>query len=216
MFADRHDAGRQLAQALSHYRELQPPAVVLGLPRGGVVVASEVAAALNADLDVLVVRKLGAPHQPELGIGAVTDGEQPHVFLNRDLIEALGVEDEYLRPEIARQHEEVRRRLEFYRHGRPAIQIECRVVIVVDDGIATGATVRAGITAVRKKSPERLILAVPVAAPDSLRMLEPEVDETVCLHAPHNFMAVGRFYSDFEQTTDEEVIALLEGAAKAR
>lgn len=212
MFADRHDAGVQLAQQLLQYRDLQPQAVVLGLPRGGVVAAAEVATALNAELDVLVVRKIGAPHQAELAIGAVTNGEQPQVFLNRELIEALGVDDGYLNQEIARQHEEVRRRQEFYRRGRPPVPIEGRVVIVVDDGIATGATVRAGIAALRKKNPARIVLAVPVAAPDSLRMLQQDVDEIVCLYAPSNFMAVGRFYSNFEQTTDEEVIALLEGA----
>lgn len=210
MFQDRHDAGRQLAQRLLHLKDLEPPAVVLGLPRGGVVVAAEVAAALNATLDVLVVRKIGAPHQPELAIGAVTDGPQPQVVLNQELINALGVDDAFLQAEIQRELQEVHRRQKQYRQDRAAVPIIGRTVIVVDDGIATGATVRAGLMALRQAGPAHLVLAVPVAAPNSLGLLQNDVDEIVCLESPNNFMAVGRFYENFEQTTDEEVIALLE------
>ena len=216
LFRDRQDAGRQLAARLMHLRDLQPPPVVLGLPRGGVVVAAEIARALNAPLDVLVVRKLGAPHQPELAIGAVTDGEAPQYVLNKDLVQALDVDEEFLKYEIAQQFREVKRRQDLYRHGRPAVPVEGRTVIVVDDGIATGATVRAGIAALRNKNPQRIILAVPVAAADSLAVLAEEVDEVVCLAAPQNFVAVGRFYDNFDQTTDEEVIELLDEAAATR
>jgi putative phosphoribosyl transferase len=212
MFADRRDAGRQLGQRLLHLRDVERPPVVLGLPRGGVVVAAEVARALDAPLDVLVVRKIGAPYQPELAIGAVTDGQSPRHVFNQELINALGVDEGYLQSEIERELAEVRRRQDEFRRGRPPVPIEGRTVIVVDDGIATGATVRAAIAALRQSNPARLVLAVPVAAPDSLGVLGREVDQLICLHSPINFMAVGRFYSDFEQTTDQEVIALLEEA----
>jgi putative phosphoribosyl transferase len=214
LFQDRQDAGRQLAQRLTPLGDQSPPPVVLGLPRGGVVVAAEIARELHAPLDVLVVRKLGAPFQPELAIGAVTDGPQPRYILNQDLVSGLGVDDDYLRHEIAQQFEEVKRRQDFYRHGRQAAPIHGRTVIVVDDGIATGATVRAGIAALRQDQPSKIILAVPVAPPETVDILKREVDEVVCLHSPPNFMAVGRFYANFDQTTDEEVIDALDAAAK--
>src|SRR5437870_4859195 len=166
MFRDRQDAGRRLAQRLEHLKPQHP--IVLGLPRGGVVVAAEVARALDAPLDVLIVRKLGAPHQPELAIGAVTDGEQPQTVLNRDLIDALAVSQDYLQREIDEQLEEIRRRQEYYRHGRAAVPIANHAVIVIDDGIATGATVRAGLTALRQMHPVYLVLAVPVAPPETI------------------------------------------------
>lgn len=212
LFQDRQDAGRQLAQRLVHLKDQQPSPLVLGLPRGGVVVAAEIARELHAPLDVLVVRKLGAPFQPELALGAVTDGEQPRYVLNSDLVSGLGVDDDYLRHEIAQQFEEVKRRQEFYRRGRAAGPIKGRTIIVVDDGIATGATVRAGIAALRQNQPARVILAVPVAPPETVETLKGDVDEVVCLQAPPNFTAVGRFYVNFEQTTDEEVIAALDGS----
>lgn len=214
MFRDRSDAGRQLAQRLGHLKDQQNPPVVLGLPRGGVVVAAEIARELGAPLDVLVVRKIGAPQQPELAIGAVTDGERPQYVLNQDLIDGLGVTPVYLNAEIAQQFMEVRRRQEDYRRGREPVPIADRVVIVVDDGIATGATVRAGITTLRRMDPARLVLAAPVAAPEPLDELRKLVDEVVCLSSPMNFMAVGRFYANFDQTTDQQVIALLEEAAE--
>lgn len=214
MFKNRQEAGRQLGQRLLHLIEERP--VVLGLPRGGVVVAAEVALALGAPLDVLVVRKLGAPHQPELAIGAVTNGDQPQRILNDRVIALVGVSDEYLQTETAAQLDEVRRRQALYRGGRSAIETTQRTVIVVDDGIATGATVRAGIRALRQTKVKQIVLAVPVAPPQTAKLLRAEVDELVCLATPHTFAAVGAFYQDFSQTTDAAVIAALERSNAAR
>jgi putative phosphoribosyl transferase len=175
-----------------------------------VVVASEIASALNAPLDVLIVRKLGSPHQPELAIGAVADGSAPRVVLNDHVIRMVGADDQYIQREIAGQLEEIQRRTQLYRHGRAALPIQDRTVVVVDDGIATGATVRAGLQALRQASPRWLVLAVPVAPPDTVEQMRAEVDELACLHTPHDFRAVGGYYEDFSQTTDEEVIALLD------
>jgi putative phosphoribosyl transferase len=211
MFNDRHDAGQRLGRRLEHLRDEHP--VILGLPRGGVVVAAEVAQALNAPLDVLIVRKVGAPHQPELALGAVTDGQQPHFIPNRDLIDGLGIGAEYLDAAIQVELQEIRRRQNCYRRGRPAMPIAGGTVIVVDDGIATGATVRAGLAALKASNVAKIVLAVPVAPPETMQALSQGVDEAVCLHSPFNFMAVGRFYSNFDQTTDEEVILLLDEAA---
>lgn len=212
MFSDRNEAGRLLGERLLHLRGGDN--VVLGLPRGGVIVAAEIAAALDAPLDVLVVRKLGAPAQPELAIGAVTDVEGPQAILNDHVIRAVGASPEYIELESQRQLAEVRRRHALYRGGRPAVRLEGRCAIVVDDGIATGATVRAAIQALRRQAARRVVLAVPVAPADTAEALRREVDELVCLHAPRNFTAVGAFYADFSQTTDDEVIATLEEAAK--
>ncbi len=214
MFENRQQAGRQLGQRLFHLFEERP--VVLGLPRGGVVVAAEVALALDAPLDVLVVRKLGAPNQPELAIGAVTNGDQPQRILNDKVIAMVGVSDEYLQTETAGQLDEVRRRQALYRGGRSAVTIRERTVIVVDDGIATGATVRAGIRSLRQTQVKQIVLAVPVAPPQTAELLRAEVDELVCLATPHTFAAVGAFYQDFSQTTDAAVIAALEQSHTAR
>ncbi len=208
MFENRQEAGRQLGQRLLHLIDERP--VVLGLPRGGVVVAAEVALALDAPLDVLVVRKLGAPHQPELAIGAVTNGDQPQRILNDRVIALVGVSEEYLQTETAAQLDEVQRRQALYRGGRSAITTAGRTVIVVDDGIATGATVRAGIRSLRQTNVKQIVLAVPVAPPQTAELLRAEVDELVCLATPHTFAAVGAFYQDFRQTTDAAVIAALE------
>jgi putative phosphoribosyl transferase len=211
MFSDRRDAGRRLGERLGHLRGSDT--VVLGLPRGGVIVAAEIAEALGAPLDVLVVRKLGAPAQPELAIGAVTDGERPQTILNDRVIRAVGATPDYLEEESRRQLDEVRRRQALYRGGRPARPLAGRCAVVVDDGIATGATVRAGIQALRRQDVRRVVLAVPVAPQDTAEALRREVDELVCLHAPKHFAAVGAFYADFSQATDEEVIAALADAA---
>ncbi len=210
MFENREQAGRQLGLRLGHLRD-DPEAdvVVLGLPRGGVVVAAAIAGALRAPLDVLVVRKLGAPTQPELAIGAVTDGTHPLRILNERVIATIGVEHEYIEREVARQLEEVRRRQRLYRGGRPAVVLIGRVVVVADDGIATGATMRAGIQALRRGAVARIVLAVPVAPPETACSLREDVDELVCLETPAEFTAVGAFYDDFRQTTDAEVIAAL-------
>jgi putative phosphoribosyl transferase len=210
MFKNRTEAGRKLAARLLEYKNQQP--LVLALPRGGVPVAYEVAAALDAPLDVIVVRKLGAPGQPELGIGAVVDGDHPQSVLNEDVMSLLHVSDAYLAREVAVELQEIRRRQERYRGGRPPAPIEGRTVIVVDDGIATGGSVRAALRGVRRAHPRRLVLAVPVAPPDTIAALQAEADVIVCLNAPEFFHAVGQFYANFTQTTDEEVIELLEAA----
>jgi putative phosphoribosyl transferase len=215
MFVNREDAGRQLAQRLLPLKDDHPEGVVvLGLPRGGVVVAARIAEAIEAPLDVLVVRKLGAPGQPELAIGAVTDGNRPQKVLNDRVIRTLGVGRDYLDHEIERQLDEVRRRQALYRGGRPGESLEGRWAIVVDDGIATGATVRAGIQALRNSNVAGIVLAVPVAPPETAANLASEVDELICLMTPSGFMAVGAFYADFMQTTDDEVIALLDASAR--
>ncbi len=211
MFENREQAGRQLAARLKHLRD--DPAsdvVVLGLPRGGVVVAAEIAAGLRAPLDVLVVRKLRAPQQPELAIGAVAGGEHPHRILNDLVIASLSVEDEYLQRETAMQLDELRRRQSLYRRGRPASPLTGRTLVVADDGIATGATVRAGIKALRGRAPLSIVLAVPVGPAAAVRALSEDVDELICLETPSVFTAVGEFYEDFRQTTDAQVIAALE------
>jgi putative phosphoribosyl transferase len=210
MFKNRRDAGRRLAAQLLQYKGERP--VVLALPRGGVPVAYEVAIALNAPLDVVVVRKLGAPGEPELGIGAVVDGDHPQSVLNEEVVRLLGVSDDYVNCEVARELREIRRRQETYRGGRSPERIEGRTAIVIDDGIATGGSVRAALRGVRRFSPIRLILAVPVAPPETVESLRPEVDELVCLSTPVFFHAVGQFYEDFRQTTDDEVVRLLEAA----
>jgi len=207
MFKDRADAGRQLAARLLHLKAEKP--VVLGLPRGGVVVAAEVARALDAPLDVLVVRKIGAPHQEELAIGAVCDAGGMLRVLNHELVSALGVNDAFVEIVSREQYAEVKRRLTMYRGNRPGVPIEHRTVIVVDDGIATGATVHAAMRALAQGRPRKRVLAVPVAPPETLRELASEVDELICLESPHNFRAVGQFYEHFEQTTDAEVVALV-------
>jgi putative phosphoribosyl transferase len=208
VYATREEAGRMLAGRLSSY--CQANAVVLGIPRGGLPVAREVAAALGAPLDVVVVRKLGAPSQPELGIGAVVDGDHPRAIFNQDIIEHLGVEDEYIKAEIARQLKEVHRRETAYRGGRPKVPLAGKTVIVVDDGIATGSSVRAALRGVRRQKPERLVLAVPVAPAESLEVLRSDADEIVCLETPEDFFAVGQFYRDFHQVSDDEVKAILQ------
>ena len=174
------------------------------------MVAAEIAACLRAPLDVLVVRKLRAPRQPELAIGAVADGEHPQRILNDRVIASLGVEDEYLQRETAIQFDELRRRQASYRRGRPASPLTGRTLVVADDGIATGATVRAGIKALRERAPASIVLAVPVGPADAVRSLSEDVDELICLETPSVFTAVGEFYEDFQQTTDAQVIAALE------
>jgi putative phosphoribosyl transferase len=214
MFKNRSAAGKQLAKQLLVYKSEQP--LVLALPRGGVPVAYEVAVALAAPLDVLVVRKLGAPGQPELGIGAVVDGDHPQSVLNEDVMSALHVSDAYLDRVVALELQEIRRRQERYRRGRPPAVIADRTVIVVDDGIATGGSMRAALRGVRRAQPRRVVLAVPVAPPETIAALQSEADVIVCLSTPEVFRAVGQFYVDFTQTSDQEVIELLEAAQRQR
>jgi putative phosphoribosyl transferase len=208
VFSDRAEAGQKLAVRLAKYKGERP--VVLAIPRGGVPVALEVARALSAPLDVIVVRKLGAPGQPELGIGAIVDGDHPEEILNREIIGALHVSRDYLNREIQNQLKEIHRRRQLYRSGGPRVEIEDRTVIVVDDGIATGGSVRAALRGIRRANPKRLVLAVPVGPPDTIEELRREADEVVCLGTPADFFGVGQFYHDFHQVTDDEVIRMLE------
>jgi putative phosphoribosyl transferase len=211
-FADRRDAGRQLAARLLPLSEQEP--VVVGLPRGGVPVADEIAMALAAPLEILAVRKLGAPHNPEYGIGAIAeDGTR---VLDPEALAVLGIDNEALEAIVARETAELRRRVEVYRADRPAISLSGRTVIVVDDGVATGVTDTAALRSARRQRPGRLILAVPVGPPDSLVRLGEEADEVVSLVAPPLLYGVGQWYRDFSQVSDDEVIAALRAASHGR
>lgn len=204
MWRDRVDAGRELAEALKHYAG--PDAIVIGVPRGGVVVAAEVADLLDAPLDIVVPRKIGAPGNPELAIGAVAGDIE---VLNRDLVDTLRVGDEYLEHAIASERQEIERRSALYRQGMPPLVVKDKLVLLVDDGIATGSTTTASARYLKKQSPKRLVLAVPVAPRDAVARLKREVDEFVALATPDVFFAVGQFYGRFEQTQDQEVIDIL-------
>ena len=206
-FADRGEAGRRLADKLLHLKDRKP--VVLALPRGGVAVGFEIARALEAPLDIVLVRKIGVPWQPELALGAVTDGAEHQTFIDRVLAARLEVPESYIEEETARQLQEIERRRKSYCEGRPALAIAGRTAIVVDDGIATGATMRVALQAVRRRGPARLVLAVPVAAPDTLAALRAEVDEAVSLETPVELGAIGFYYRDFHQMSDDEVTDLL-------
>ncbi len=206
-FRDRTDAGHRLAAALSGYARRDP--VVLALPRGGVPVALEVAEALHAPLDLLLVRKIGLPDQPELAMGAVVDGAAPIVVRNRDIIAFSGVDEEAFEAVCRRELAEIERRRARYIGARRRAPIAGRVVIVVDDGIATGATVKAALEAIRARGPQELVLAVPVAPPQVLAALRSLVDDIVCLLTPEAFDAIGYFYDDFTQVEDAAVEAAL-------
>ena len=212
MFLDRKDAGAALAEKLRHLRARNP--VVLALPRGGVPVGFEIAQALAAPLDLVLVRKIGVPWQPELALGAVTDGDDPQVFIDRNLATALAVPEDYITEETAREVEELERRRRAYRAGRAPLDIAGRAAIVVDDGIATGATMHVALQATRRRNPSWLVLATPVAAPDTLARLRPEADEVVCVETPAGLGAIGFYYRDFHQVSDAEVTAILARAAQ--
>ena len=206
-FLDRSDAGRRLAKALSRYKDRHP--VVLALPRGGVPVAAEVAAALDAPLDLILVRKIGVPTQPELAMGAIVDGTAPIVVRNEEVIELSGTTSDEFDAACASELEEIERRRQLYIGDRPRAEIAGQVVIVVADGIATGATTRAALQAIRNRKPKELVLAVPVAPPDTITKLRGEVDALICLETPELFGAIGYFYRDFRQVSDQEVVAIL-------
>jgi putative phosphoribosyl transferase len=214
-FADRTQAGRALAEALLALR-LAPPVVVLALPRGGVPVAVPVARALRAPLDLLLVRKIGAPWQRELAVAAVVDGEPPDIVVDEQTLGYAGVDRRYVEAEAETALQEIRRRRALYLGGRAAVAVEGATVVVVDDGIATGTSVRAALKALRRRAPARLVLAVPVAPHDTLAALRAEVDDLVCLATPEPFHAVGAHYVDFHQVNDDEVLAALHAASRAR
>jgi len=209
IFADRREAGRALAEALEGLRLADP--VVLALPRGGVPVGYEIAKALGAPLDVLFVRKIGAPGHEEYGIGALVDGSSPQIVIDERTAQQVGASPEYIQGQVTRQLAEIERRRSLYRTG-PAPDLRGRTVIVVDDGIATGGTVRAALKALAAANAERVILAVPIAPIDVLQSLRELCDEVVCLATPDPFYAVGRHYLDFTQTSDEDVVQLLQAA----
>jgi putative phosphoribosyl transferase len=207
LFKDRRDAGRQLADAVAAL-ELER-AIVLALPRGGVPVGYEIARRLNLPLDLALVRKIGAPGYPELGLGAVVDGSAPQLVLNEAIVRALDPPRDYLAEEKRRQLAEIERRRKLYRGDRPAPDLAGRSVVIVDDGIATGGTVRVVLQAVAHAQAARTIVAVPVAPAEMVPELEREADALICLATPEPFRAVGLAYEDFTQTSDTEVIALL-------
>jgi putative phosphoribosyl transferase len=208
MFSNRRSAGRQLGERLQHLRPEKP--VVLALPRGGVPVGFEIAERLDAPLDVALVRKIGVPWQPELALGAVGDGAEPHVIINEALAADLAIDESYIARETARQLKEIERGRRIYLGDRPPVPFASRTVIIVDDGIATGSTVRAALRAVSKAGAGRIVLAVPVAPEDTIERLRAEVDEIVCVSSPSPFIAVGAHYDEFPQLTDADVVALLE------
>ncbi|MCZ7575044.1 MAG: phosphoribosyltransferase [Ardenticatenaceae bacterium] len=208
-FRDRADAGQILANLLTEYAN-RPDLLVLALPRGGVPVGFEVATALSAPLDVFVVRKLGVPGREELAMGAVATGGV--IVLNEDVVAALRIPRETIDIRAADEQRELARRERAYRGDRPPPEVRDRIVILVDDGIATGATMRAAVAALRQQKPARIVVAVPTAAPESYDELRAEVDDIVCVVTPEPFCAIGLWYEDFSQTTDEEVRNLLEQA----
>jgi putative phosphoribosyl transferase len=210
-FRDRREAGRRLVTRLQPYRD-QPRTIVLGLPRGGVVPAAEIAAALGLPLDVIISRKLGAPGNPEFAIGAIAEGGE--AYLNEEGLAATRASRRYLDQEIARQRSEIRQRQKRFRRGRALALPERATVILVDDGVATGSTVIAAIRALRQQHVQRLVLAIPVAPPDTVALLRGMVDELVVLATPMLFWAVGAFYGEFPQVSDEEVCELLATAAQ--
>lgn len=210
MFIDRRDAGIQLAKRLKKYRG-QKDILVLALPRGGMVTAFEIAKSLGAPIDVLIVRKIGFPGQPELAVGAVS--ETGTVALNQSIVSMYGVSEDYIQKETLRQKEEISRRVKLYRKGKTISGLDDKTIILVDDGVATGATVKAAIMTLKKEKIARLILALPVGPRDTADELKEMVDEFMCIETVEDFYAVGAHYADFTQVSDEEVVAMLERSA---
>lgn len=209
LFRDRRDAGKELARRLTTYAD-RKDVLVLALPRGGVPVGYDVAAALDAPLDVFLVRKLGVPGQEELALGAIASGGVR--VLNEDVVDGLGIPPDVIDAVASSEQQELERRERFYRGGQPVPRVDGRIVILVDDGLATGSTMRAAVTALRQQKPAKIIVAVPVGPPQTCDELATEADEFICARTPTPFHAVGVWYKDFSQTTDEEVRDLLERA----
>ena len=208
LFKSRGDAGRKLAIEVARHAFKNP--VVLALPRGGVPVAVEVARRLNAPLDLVLVRKLGCPGQPELAVGAVVDGDTPEVVINEAIMRETGTSNDYIDEAVERELGVIEKRRKLWLAGRSRVPIEGRTAILVDDGIATGATVRCALHALRRQKPHRLVVATPVAPPDTVRSLATEADEVITLERPEPFGAIGLFYADFAQVGDGEVTAILD------
>lgn len=211
IFRDRKEAGKRLADRLSHYRN-RKEVVVLALPRGGVTVGYEVARELRCPLDILIIRKIGCPGIPELAAGALS--ETGIEVFNEDVLAAHHISSEYLRKETERQKEEIARRSAVYRKGREMVPLAGKIVILLDDGVATGATMKAAIATLRKEPLQKLVAALPVAPPGTVEEIRPTVDELICLETPEWFPAIGNFYSDFTQVTDPEVITLMREAER--
>jgi predicted phosphoribosyltransferase len=207
-FENRSEAGHKLARALSNYKDQHP--VILALPRGGVPVAAEVAAALGAPLDLILVRKIGVPFQPELAMGAVVDGGTPIIVRNEDVVQSAGIDETQFKAVCDGELAEIERRRQRYLGGRERVNVTGRTTIVIDDGIATGATMRAALRATRMRNPTKLVLAVPVAPSESIAEMREEADEVICLEDHEFFGAIGYYYGDFRQISDEEVIEILE------
>jgi predicted phosphoribosyltransferase len=204
-FTDRVEAGKRLASALTDFDGKN--GIVLAIPRGGVVVGYEIAKALSLPLDVIIPRKIGAPDNPELAIGAMT--EDGTIILDDNLITYIGVQRDYIKAESERQKHEIERRLKLYRQNEPYPSLKGLDVVIVDDGIATGSTMKAALTSVKNRGASTVTVAVPVGPPSTIKELKKQADRVVCLYAPEYFQAIGQFYTDFNQTTDEEVIQLL-------
>ncbi|SNQ59331.1 alpha/beta fold hydrolase [Candidatus Methanoperedens nitratireducens] len=212
IYKDRKDAGAELAYRLKDYKD-RKDVMVLALPRGGAVTGYKIASYLNCPLDVIIVRKLGFPGQPELAIGAVS--ETGTVVLNESIITSYGVTEDYIRDEISRQKKVIEKRVDLYRKGQKIPDLKGKIIILVDDGAATGATAKAAVSTLKLESIEKLVVALPVAPPDTADELRRMADEFICLETPYDFTAVGSYYEDFTQVTDEEVVDILERARKS-
>jgi len=211
-FADRHEAAAQLSEHLRKYKSSHP--VILGIPRGGIVIADVIARELDTDLDVVLTRKLGAPGNPELAIGAI--GENGRLFVQYAIAQAVGADEDYIQAERARQMAEIEARRARYRSVLEKVPLQGRTAILVDDGIATGATMRASVWAAHAEGAAEMVVAVPVGAPDAIEMLRDEADEVVCLLVPAYLYAIGQFFIDFRQVDDQEVMNILEAHSRGR
>jgi len=211
-YADRRQAGRLLSKSLAGYEPYHP--MLLGIPRGGVIVADAIARELKTDLDIVLTRKLGAPGNPELAIGAVSESGRIHI--QHEVAERVGADEDYIQQEIEKQLAELQARGQRYRRVLPKASLEGRSVILVDDGVATGSTMQASLWAARDEAPKEVIVAVPVGAQDAIERLEHEADDVVCPYVPPYFYAIGQFYADFEQVEDPEVIEILQAYGQRR